>query len=105
MQNLEKSLGTILINRNNKSITLTQAGEILYNYSLEILNSRNKALYSLGEYKGSIEGLIEIAASSIPEGYVLPSFLKAFTSDYPDVKFSLVTMIHKTYSRKYLSRK
>lgn len=89
IQNLEKELGTILINRNNKNISLTQAGEILYNYSLELLNVRKKALYSLGEYHGKIEGIIEIAASSIPESYILPQILKSFSSNFPHVKFSI----------------
>lgn len=87
IQNLEKELGTILINRNNKNISLTKAGEILYNHSLEILNSRKKALYSLGEYQGKIEGVIEIAASSIPESYILPQLLKSFNTSFPHVKF------------------
>ncbi len=89
IQNLEKDLGTILINRNNKNISLTKAGEILYVHALEILNTRKKALYNLGEYQGKIEGVIEIASSSIPEGYILPQVLKSFHSEFPHVKFTI----------------
>ena len=35
------------------------------------------------------EGLIDIASSSIPETYILPDFIKSFSSKYPDVKFSI----------------
>jgi LysR family transcriptional regulator, transcriptional activator of the cysJI operon len=89
MQNLENELNTVLINRNNKSVNLTEAGKILYGHALEILNNRQKALYNLNEYSGKIEGIIDMACSSIPETYILPGFLKFFISKYPDVKFNI----------------
>ncbi|SHG99911.1 selenium metabolism-associated LysR family transcriptional regulator [Tepidibacter thalassicus] len=89
IQNLEKELGTILINRNNKNITLTKPGEILYTHALEILNSRKKALYDLKKYEGKIEGVIELASSSIPETYILPKIIKSFTAKFSDVKFTI----------------
>ncbi len=89
IQNLEKELDTVLINRNNKNITLTNSGEILYNHAIKILNSCKKALYDIKEYSGKIEGIIDIACSSIPESYILPKFIKKFILQYPDVKFSV----------------
>jgi DNA-binding transcriptional LysR family regulator len=89
MQNLENELNTVLINRNNKSVTITEPGKILYVHALEILNNRQKALYNLNEYSGKIEGIIDMACSSIPETYILPEFLKFFIGKYPDVKFNI----------------
>ncbi len=89
IQNLEKNLDTVLVNRNNKIITLTKAGEILYEHAIYILNNCKKAIYDIKEYSGKIEGIIDIACSSIPETYILPDFLKDFYSDYPNVKFSI----------------
>ncbi|CEN75793.1 LysR family transcriptional regulator [[Clostridium] sordellii] len=89
IQNLEKNLDTVLVNRNNKVITLTKAGEILYEHAIYILNNCKKAIYDIKEYSGKIEGVIDIACSSIPETYILPDFLKNFYSDYPNVKFSI----------------
>lgn len=89
IQNLEKELDTVLINRNNKNITLTKSGEILYDHAINILNSCKKALYDIKEYSGKIEGIIDIACSSIPESYILPKFIKKFILQYPDVKFSV----------------
>ncbi|MBS6023261.1 MAG: LysR family transcriptional regulator [Paeniclostridium sordellii] len=89
IQNLEKNLDTVLVNRNNKVITLTKAGEILYEHAIYILNNCKKAIYDIKEYSGKIEGVIDIACSSIPEAYILPDFLKNFYSDYPNVKFSI----------------
>lgn len=89
IQNLERELGTVLINRNNKNITLTKSGEILYNHAIYILNNCKKALYDIKEYGGKIEGLIDIACSSIPEIYIMPSFFKDFSNKFPNVKFSI----------------
>jgi LysR family transcriptional regulator, transcriptional activator of the cysJI operon len=89
MQNLEHELNTVLINRNNKNVTITEPGRILYEHALEILNNRQRALYNLNEYSGKIEGIIDMACSSIPETYILPEFLKFFVNKYPDVKFNI----------------
>lgn len=89
IQNLENELETVLVNRSNKSITLTESGKILYDHAIYILNNCKRAIYDIKEYSGKIEGLIDIACSSIPETYILPQFMKNFSSTYPDVKFSI----------------
>lgn len=90
IQNLENQLGTILINRTNKKVTLTKAGEILYSHALDILNKRELALFNLEQFKGKIEGTLEIATSTTPEQYILPQFLNSFHRIYPDVKYHLL---------------
>lgn len=89
IQNLEKELNSILINRSNKNITLTKSGEILYEHAIKILNNCKKAVYDIKEYSGKIEGIIDIACSSIPETYLLPKFMSSFSNTYSDVKFSI----------------
>ncbi|MDF2547002.1 MAG: LysR family transcriptional regulator [Anaerosolibacter sp.] len=90
IQNLEKELGTILINRSNKQITLTKAGEILFTHAMDILNKKEQTLFSLEQFKGKIEGTLEIASSSIPEQYILPILLNSFHKFYPDVRFNVL---------------
>lgn len=90
IHNLEKELGTALFNRTNKNITLTNAGEILFKYAVSILNKRDHAFFSLNAYKGRIEGVLEIASSSIPEQYYLTDIMCKFSTKYPDVKYSLM---------------
>ena len=89
IQNLENELGTLLINRSGKTISPTQAGEILYKHSLNIINMRDMAQFDLGVYKGKIEGHLEISSSSIPRQYVLPNIIKKFILKYPNITFSL----------------
>ncbi|OPJ55510.1 selenium metabolism-associated LysR family transcriptional regulator [Alkalithermobacter paradoxus] len=89
IQNLENELGTVLLNRSNKGISLTKSGKILYEYALDMINTKQRALYNLGEYAGKIEGVIEISSSSIPDGYVIPDILKSFSRDFPHIKYIL----------------
>ncbi len=53
------------------------------------MNNCKRAIYDIKEYSGKIEGIIDIACSSIPETYILPDFMKSFSMSYPDVKFSI----------------
>jgi len=89
ISNLEKELNTVLVNRTNKNITLTTAGNLLYKYAVEIINKRDNAFFSLNQFKGKIEGILEISSSTIPEQYFLPELLKNFNKIYPHVKYDL----------------
>lgn len=88
--NLEKELNTVLINRTNRKISLTKAGEILFESALNLVNLKEDALYKLSEYQGKIVGHIEIASSTIPEQYILPEIISVFHKIYPDVTFSML---------------
>ncbi|WP_129596497.1 selenium metabolism-associated LysR family transcriptional regulator [Anaerophilus nitritogenes] len=90
IQNLENELSTVLINRSNKKVTLTKAGEILFTHAIEILNKREQALFSLESFKDRIEGTLEIACSTIPEQYILPPLLQSFHKKYPEVQYNLL---------------
>ena len=91
LSNLESDLNTILINRSrsNKNISLTRAGELLYDYAINIINLRENAKFKLGEFKGKIVGNIEIASSTVPEQYIIPEIICEFNKTYPDVTFTI----------------
>ncbi|NMA86904.1 MAG: LysR family transcriptional regulator [Tissierellia bacterium] len=90
IQNLEKELGTLLINRSGKNISLTDAGELLYKYAINIVNYCEMAKFDLAEHKGRIQGHLSIFSSSVPRKYILPQIIKDFSIKYPNVSFSLL---------------
>lgn len=90
IQNLEKELGTLLINRSGKNISLTDAGELLYKYAINIVNYCEMAKFDLAEHKGRIQGHLSIFSSSVPRKYILPQIIKDFSMKYPNVSFSLL---------------
>ena len=103
INNLERDLDTLLFNRSNKKVSLTQAGEILLNHALSILNERDQALFSLGQFQGEIIGTLEIASSSIPERYLLTELLCKFSEAYPNVQYNILRFDTKQVIDKLLS--
>ena len=89
IQSLEKEFDTILINRLSKGLTLTDAGQLLYQNALDIINTYETARYQLDSYKGKVEGHLEISASSVPRKHLLPTLVYSFLQKYPDVSFSI----------------
>lgn len=89
IQILEGKLKTVLFNRSGKNVTLTEAGEILYNHAVNILNLREQAFYCLSQYQGKLQGELAIGASTVLQNYVLPRLLTDFNNEYPSVCFEL----------------
>jgi len=89
IQNLEKELDTILINRSGKNISLTDAGNLFYKYAINIINTCEMAKFDLGSYKGRIQGHLYIYSSSVPRKYILPKILANFSKKYPEVTYTL----------------
>lgn len=90
IQNLEKELGTLLINRMGKKISLTKAGTLLYKHALNILNSFEMTKFELDIFKGQIQGHLDIASSSVPRKHLLPRIMSSFLKEYPDVTFTVL---------------
>lgn len=89
IQNLENEMQSVLLNRHNKTITLTDSGQILYNHAIVILNDCKKAIYDIKQYSGKIAGNINIVCSSVPETNIFPAFLKDFCDKYPNITFAI----------------
>ena len=88
IQNLENEMQTSLFNRNNKSITLTDSGYILFNHALTILNDCKRAVNDIKDYQGKIEGNVDLIYTCVPGEAILPPMVKKFSSKYPDASFT-----------------
>lgn len=89
IQNLEKELDTILINRFAKTLNLTEPGHLLYKYAINIINSCEMAKFDLDSYKGKIQGHLHIYSSSVPIKNIIPYIMKQFIDKHPDISFTL----------------
>lgn len=87
IQILEEELDTLLLNRYGKKATPTEAGKILYEYALKLVQMRDMAQFDLSAYNGKIQGELIISASSVPRNYILPKIIKDFSKDYPEISF------------------
>lgn len=86
---LERELGVRLIDRQGKEALPTREGKILYKYAINLLNTRDKAIFALQSFNNEIDGILEIQASSVPGEYIVPSLMAKFNGAFPLVKFYL----------------
>ena len=89
IKNLEEEIGTLLINRMGKKISLTNAGSALYDRALNIINSLEMIKHELSLYDKEIKGHLDIVSSSVPRKYLIPSIIDAFLKEYSNVTFSV----------------
>ena len=89
IKTLEAELELRLFDRAGKSVTPTQAGEILYGYARRLLALRAEAQRAINEHKGGLKGHLTIGGSNIPGAYILPPLVSAFKRRHPDVTISL----------------
>ena len=83
---LEEELNTKLILRTTKSISLTEKGKEVYDYSTKILGLKNRMLEACSVQPKNI---IHIGASTIPSAYILPNILQEYGKTSPDTYFSI----------------
>jgi DNA-binding transcriptional LysR family regulator len=87
---LERDYGKHLMERTGRRVTLTVAGEMLYELALPLIEN----LDSLDQqFKGRLQGLdageLNIAAGSSTIHYLLPALVQAFRERYPAVRLQL----------------
>ncbi|MBN1160830.1 MAG: LysR family transcriptional regulator [Dehalococcoidales bacterium] len=106
VQRLEQELGIRLIDRNQKTITLTKAGKRLLNFAEAVEEERDKLGQDLEQMREDISGDLLIGASTIPGEYLLPKMLAVFKQRHPAVKIQMdisdsVTVINRVRDNTY----
>lgn len=90
MRGLEARLGVRLINRNARSVTLTQAGEELLAHLQAGFGEISDGLEALNRFRESPAGRLRINVLSDAARLVVGPVLAAYTRDYPDVQVEVV---------------
>ncbi|WP_257351647.1 selenium metabolism-associated LysR family transcriptional regulator [Pseudalkalibacillus decolorationis] len=89
IKQLEEQWDCQLFERTTKKISLTPAGEILYNKVSKLLSLMNETANELQELKGIVHGDLKIGASLTIGEHILPFILADFNSLYPQVNMFL----------------
>jgi LysR family positive regulator for ilvC len=85
IKRIEEEVGKDLFIRDNRSVSLTRAGEIFYLYAREALESYKKFHENLEAETEDIRGEVSIAVSLAGGQSVLPSIMRGFRAAYPKV--------------------
>ncbi|MFA5310034.1 MAG: selenium metabolism-associated LysR family transcriptional regulator [Dehalococcoidales bacterium] len=89
VQKLEQELGVRLIDRSQRTITLTQAGQRLLRFAESVASERESLIIDLDHMRDDVSGDLHIAASTIPGEFLLPPLLAVFKKRYPAVNIRL----------------
>lgn len=85
IKSMENVLDVLLIERSEREITLTPAGEILYHNAKIIIAQYQVLGEDIEQYKTHANENLRIAASTIPGEYILPGLLKAFKQAHAQI--------------------
>ena len=88
IQKLESELGVQLIER-GKEVSLTEAGRLFYDQSLQIVKNMEQLQDSLADLKSGEAGHIRIGVTEPTASYRLPGILKQFIALYPKIHISV----------------
>ncbi len=86
---LEDELGEMLFHRINKTVRLTQAGEILKEHVEFIFDRLDIARGQIQELQGLQRGRLVIGCSDTITIYILPKILQTYRQRYPKVEIAI----------------
>lgn len=92
IQALEQDVGTVLVNRSRRGITLTDAGQILYHHAQRVIHEIEEAVITINEMNGLTRGELSIGVVQTVNDYLMPSVVTDFTARYPSVKLSIAEL-------------
>ncbi len=89
LMELEDELGTVLLIRGKRSVTLTDEGFLFKQQAETIVSLADKLEHTFTDQKDVICGTIRIGATEAVGGRILAAYMKEFREKYPDVQFDL----------------
>src|SRR5271169_1939033 len=89
ISSLERQFKSLLIERSKKKFRLTREGQVLYEYSKQVIQTYDSLQNRLQEIKDIISGTIRVATICSIGLHDLPPYLKKFLKAYPTVNVHL----------------
>src|SRR3954465_5678794 len=100
IRQLEQEYGERLFDRTAKSVKLTDAGRVLFDYAERILKLRKESQVAIANHGTELGGVLTVGANEGTCLYVLPEVIAEYARLYPAVQLS----IYRNFSRKILER-
>jgi DNA-binding transcriptional LysR family regulator len=88
---LEKSIGSRLLNRTTRALSLTEAGAALYDHAARILEELEEAKLAVSRLQTTPRGILRISAPVAFGRLHVASALPQFLVAYPELKIDMVT--------------
>ena len=101
---LEQNLDTLLINRENNKISLTEDGKIFLQYSERILALCEESCRALIDLKNGDRGNLTVGASQTIGTYLMPRILALFAQNYPQIDLKVQVNSTRLIANHILNR-
>ena len=89
IQTLEQYYQTMLFDRVNRHVKLTESGELLLEYALSMNDLQAELERKMQQLTGQVKGNLTIGASRTVGEYIMPYVVSEFKKEYPDVDIAL----------------
>src|SRR5512135_1909018 len=86
IRQLEQEYGEKLLDRAGKSVRLTPAGEVFFEYANRMLRLRAESLRAVADQGTTPRGVLAIGANEATCLYVLPEVFADYSRLYPEVQ-------------------
>jgi DNA-binding transcriptional LysR family regulator len=104
IRRLEEEIGAPLFDRSQKTPTLTDAGELVYDYARRILALRDQAKDVVSELRSLERGRVRIGANESTSLYILPHIILEYRERHPNVKVEIFRQVSEKLPREVLDR-
>src|SRR6266542_3180207 len=104
IRRLEEEIGAPLFDRSQKTPTLTDAGELVYDYARRILTLRDQAQNVVSELRSLQRGRVRIGANESTSLYILPHLILEYREQHPNVKVEIFRQVSERLPREVLDR-
>lgn len=89
IRQLEQEYGDRLLDRSGKTVKLTPAGQVFYEYAERLKNLRDESLMAVADHSGTPRGTLKVGANEATCLYVLPEVFAEYCRRYPPVQISI----------------
>jgi DNA-binding transcriptional LysR family regulator len=96
IRQLEQEYGDRLLDRSGKTVKLTPAGQVLYDYAERLKRLREESLTAVADHSGTPRGTLRVGANEATCLYVLPEVFAEYYRLYPPVQIN----IYRNFSYK-----
>ena len=86
---LEQSLGTALLYRSTRKLSLTPDGERLLTSAYAMMEAAESGIQDLAKQSEQISGLLRLTAPAVMTQSKLSKYIADFSSTYPDVRLTI----------------
>jgi len=100
IRQLEQAYHAKLLDRSAKSVELTPAGQVLFEFAERLLRLRDESMQVVADRGNIVQGPVTFGANEATCLYLLPDILAEFQRRYPLVHIS----IYRNFSHKILQR-